>query len=136
MTNSCEGMLPILGSVLIVEDDPILRTLMRYILADMGAVPITYSSADDALDYLLQSHAHCPLVIVDQCLPGEIQGAEFLNMVRGKWPSVRTILTSAHPLEPAMFSNRTVYLDKPWTPQQFETTVATVLHLFPHRPRW
>ncbi|WP_085717750.1 response regulator [Pseudomonas sp. B28(2017)] len=131
MNVNWEGLLPILGTVLIVDDDPILRTLMGYILADMGAEPVAYPTAEDALTYLLQSHAHCLLVIVNHRLPGEIQGIDLIKIVRGKWPSMRSILTSCDLLKSLTIPRQSVYLGKPWSPDQLVATVAAVLRLTP-----
>lgn len=66
---------------------------MTDILSEIGVECRAFRSADDALTYLLEANGHCPLVIVDQGLPGQIQGAEFITMVKGKWPCVASILT-------------------------------------------
>lgn len=75
------------GTVIVVEDDPILRSLMTDILAELGATVTSFKTADDALTYLLQSQGQCPLVIVDQALPGQIQGVEFIfEMIQHRRP--------------------------------------------------
>lgn len=126
-----EGMLPILGTILVVEDDPSIRSLIEDILDELGACSIAFSSADAAMIHVLQSHAHCPLLIVDHGLPGKICGSEFIHMVRAKWPSVRTILTSGYFLEPTTVPNYIEYLQKPWSPDELVKSICDLLRLKP-----
>lgn len=84
MNVNWEGLLPISGIVLVIEDDPTLRILMTDILTEIGAQSLAFETADDALTYLLEAEGQCILVIADQGLPGQVQGAEFIAMVRGK----------------------------------------------------
>jgi len=100
---------------------------MADILTEIGAQSITFATADDALTYLLEAHIQCPLVVADHALPGQIQGAEFIEMVKGKWPSIGTILVSGYLLEPATIPHATKYLHKPWSLDEFVVTVAEVL---------
>ncbi|UDI94635.1 response regulator [Pseudomonas sp. IAC-BECa141] len=119
---------PIFGTVIVVEDDPVIRMLVKDILDEIGAKSVLFTSADEAFNYLLGTHAHCSLVIVDQGLPGKIQGCEFIEMVRAKWPAVRSILTSGHLLEPATIPAHITYLHKQWSPDLLITTILTLLY--------
>lgn len=47
-----EGLLPIQGEIVVVEDDPTLRLLMVDIVSEIGATVRQFDSADDALTYL------------------------------------------------------------------------------------
>lgn len=94
MNVNWEGILPIEGTVIVVEDDPTFRTLMTDILFEIGAQSLSFATAEDALTYLLQNPFHCPLVIVDQALPGQIQGMEFIEMIQSRRPWIGFILTS------------------------------------------
>jgi DNA-binding NtrC family response regulator len=120
-------LLPVSGRIIVIEDDPTLCALMTDILSEIGIESCAFGSADDALTYLLEAHGHCPLVIVDQGLPGQIQGAEFIAMVKGKWPSVASILTSGYAIEEAMVPPSTIYLHKPWALDDLVLAVATLL---------
>jgi DNA-binding NtrC family response regulator len=114
MITNWEKIGPFEGEVLIVEDDQTLRVLMLEILEDIGAKTVAFGSADDALIYLLQSQVQCCLVIVDYGVPGQINGMDFIRMVRGKWPSMGSILTSGYSFLPETVPGPTLYLQKPW----------------------
>ncbi|KJH88158.1 response regulator [Pseudomonas fluorescens] len=122
-----EGMLPIEGAVIIVEDDPTLRSLMTSILVEVGAETLAFDTADDALTFLLQSHERCPLVIADQGLPGQIQGIEFIEMIQSRWPTTAAILTSGYLINPLDLPASAIYLHKPWSLDELVTSVAAAL---------
>jgi len=120
-------MLPIEGTLIVVEDDPTLRTLMTDILVEIGAQSLAFETADDALTYLLQNPFHCPLVIVDQALPGQIQGIEFIEMIQSRRPWTGSILTSGYLIDPSDLPAHTIYLHKPWSLDDLVTAVASIL---------
>lgn len=127
MNVNWEGILPIEGTVIVVEDDPTLRALMTDILAEIGATVLSFETADDALTYLLQNHGQSPLVIVDQGLPGQIQGVEFIEMIQSRWPLIASILTSGYLIDPTEIPASTIYLHKPWSLDVLIIAVASVL---------
>lgn len=122
-----EGLLPIQGEIIVVEDDPTLQMLMVDIVSEIGANARQFDSADDALTYLLQTHDKCRLVIADHGVPGQVQGTEFIEMVTGRWPSIRAILTSGYALDPATIPRGTIYLHKPWSLDELVISVAALL---------
>lgn len=127
MNVNWDGMLPIRGEVLVIEDDPTLQSLMTDIMAEIGAKTVSFSTADDALTYLLEAHGDCALVIADHGVPGQIQGIEFIEMVKGKWPHICAILTSGYLIEPTAVPAGTIYLHKPWSLDEMVVAVARLL---------
>ena len=127
MNVNWDGMLPIEGTLIVVEDDPTLRTLMTDILVEIGAQSLAFETADDALTYLLQNPVHCPLVIVDQGLPGQIQGIEFIEMIQSRWPWIGSILTSGYLIDPGDLPAHTIYLHKPWSLDDLVIAVASIV---------
>jgi CheY-like chemotaxis protein len=71
------------------------------IVAEIGAKAVAFETADDALTYLLEGHDQCRLVIADHGAPGQIQGIEFIETVRGRWSYIPAILTSGYLIDPA-----------------------------------
>jgi DNA-binding NtrC family response regulator len=122
-----EGILPIQGEVVVVEDDPTLRSLMVDIVAEIGAKALAFETADDALTHLLQAHEQCRLVIADHGVPGQIQGIEFIEMVRSRWPTIAAILTSGYLIDPETVPASTIYLHKPWSLDDLVIAVASLL---------
>ena len=122
-----EGILPIQGEVIVVEDDPTLRLLMGDIVEEIGAQATAFETADEALTYLLQAHDQCRLVIADHGVPGQIQGIEFIEMVRSRWPTISTILTSGYEINTESIPADTLYLHKPWALYDLVTAVTSLL---------
>lgn len=127
MNVNWEGLLPILGEIIVVEDDPTLLMLMVDIVSEIGATVRQFDTADDALTYLLQNHEKCRMVIADHEVPGQIQGTEFVEMVKGRWPSIEAILTSGYALDLSTLPPATIYLHKPWSLDELVVSVATLL---------
>ncbi|WP_457969405.1 response regulator [Pseudomonas sp. R4-84] len=127
MSADWEAVRRIDGEILIVEDDSTLRGLTRQIVEEIGAKTVVFETADQALVYLLQSKRPCCLVIVDYGLPGQINGMEFIRMVRGKWPSVKSILMSGYELMPETVPSPTLYLQKPWSADNLLISIAELL---------
>ncbi|MVV47480.1 response regulator [Pseudomonas sp. PB120] len=123
-----EKLLPLTGWVVVVEDEPALRMLTVEILTEVGLRPLDFQSADDALTYLLGMPDGCPLVVVDQSLPGKLKGTEFIELVKSKWPLTAAILTSGYELDPSAVPASTIYLQKPWSMDDLVMAVATLLH--------
>lgn len=122
-----KGLLPIRGEIIVIEGDTTLGELMVDIVEELGAKPLAFETADDALIYLLQSDGECRLVITDHGAPGQIQGTEFIEMVRGKWPSIAAILTSGYLINPTSVPPSTIYLHKPWSLDDLIVAVASLL---------
>jgi DNA-binding response OmpR family regulator len=118
---------PHTGWAIVVEDDPTLRTLMMEILSEIGVQSLDFETAGAAFIFLLQTDGNCPLVIVDQGLPGQLQGREFIEMVRAKWPATSAILTSGLELDPASVPSSTIYLRKPWSMDALVNAIGSCL---------
>ncbi|VVO97143.1 hypothetical protein PS850_06026 [Pseudomonas fluorescens] len=127
MNVNWDGLLPIQGEIIVIEDDTTLRSLMVDIVAEIGAKVVAFDTADDALTYLLETHDQCRLVIADQSVPGQIQGIEFIEMVRGRWPYIGAILTSGYLIDPTTVPPSTIYLHKPWSLDDLVIAVASLL---------
>ena len=127
MIAAWQGMLPITGDVVIVEDDPILRPLMGDILKDLRIESLAFETADDALMHALNQHGRCGLLIADHSVPGQIQGTELATMFRSKWPEIPIIVTSGYELETATLPDGVAYLQKPWSVDTLISTIAAVV---------
>lgn len=120
-----EKLSPLTGWVIVVSDDPTLRMLIGEVLTELGLHSLEFSTTDEAMRYMSGSHGGCPLVIVDHGLPGQIQGAEFIEMMKLKWPSTASILTSGYDLGSSMVPAGTIYLHKLWSIHDLELAVTT-----------
>lgn len=118
---------PIDGEIVVVEDDPLLCALMQEILVDVGTKCVAFGNGDDALIYLLRSDTQCALIIADHGLPGQVQGAELAELVRGRWPEIPIIITSGWTDSFIGLPRATSFLPKPWTLEGLVAAVAELL---------
>jgi PAS domain S-box-containing protein len=83
------------ATVLIVEDDPIVRKLAGVVLADHGYVVI---ESDDVSDAILKAAAHenpIHLVLTDVVMP-EMKGPEVFDKIREHHPEARVLYMSGY----------------------------------------
>ncbi len=80
-------------SILVVEDEPLLRELTVEQLQQAGYAVVETATADEALG-VLKSGAAIALVFTDVNTPGDLDGLKLANLVRESWPEVGVIVTS------------------------------------------
>src|SRR5688572_32230520 len=80
-------------TVLIVEDELLLRMRAVDMVEDAGFTPLQAVSADDALA-LLESRSDIDLLFTDIQMPGSMNGLKLAHAVHERWPSIKIILVS------------------------------------------
>jgi two-component sensor histidine kinase len=87
------GVTAALPTVLIVEDEMMLRMRAVDIVEDAGFTPIEAVNADDALA-ILESRSDIELLFTDIQMPGSIDGLKLAYAVHERWPLIKIILVS------------------------------------------
>jgi two-component sensor histidine kinase/CheY-like chemotaxis protein len=87
------GVSATLPTVLIVEDEMMLRMRAVDIVEDAGFTPIEAVNADDALA-ILESRSDIELLFTDIQMPGSIDGLKLAYAVHERWPLIKIILVS------------------------------------------
>src|SRR3954471_15656500 len=80
-------------TVLIVEDEMLLRMRAVDIVEDAGFTPLEAVNAEDAL-VLLESRSDIDLLFTDIQLPGSMNGLKLAYAVHERWPTIKIILVS------------------------------------------
>ena len=80
-------------SVLVVEDDALIRMDTIDALADAGFSVHEAKTADEAIE-LLERHKEIRFLFTDVEMPGSMDGLKLAHYVRGRWPPVKIIVTS------------------------------------------
>jgi two-component sensor histidine kinase/DNA-binding NarL/FixJ family response regulator len=80
-------------TVLVVEDELLLRMRAVDIVEDAGFTPLEAVNADDALA-LLESRSDINLLFTDIQMPGTMNGLKLAHAVHERWPSIKIILVS------------------------------------------
>ena len=104
-------------AVLIVEDDPEVRSLAATLLEDKQLNVIECESAEAALAIMLISGRDVAMIFADVRLPGVMDGVDLAWEVKLRWPLLPVILTSGLPRERVGDLPLGVdYMPKPWQP--------------------
>jgi two-component sensor histidine kinase len=80
-------------TVLIVEDEMMLRLRAVDIIEDAGFSPLQAVNADEALA-LLESRSDIKLLFTDIQMPGSMDGLKLAYAVHERWPAIKIILVS------------------------------------------
>ena len=101
--------------VLVVEDEPLILMVALDFATDAGFEAIGAANADAAIR-ILESQNDISIVFTDVHMPGSMDGVKLAHAVRGRWPPIKLIVTSAlgnHVLPPG-----SVFLSKPYNSVQ------------------
>jgi DNA-binding NtrC family response regulator len=101
--------------------------LLAETLAEIGFSSAAFDNASAAMTHLQKMNGCCALIIADQGLPGGIRGSEFIQMAKEIWPTIPAILTSGYLMDEQVIPPSTTYIRKPYTLDQLEQAIATVL---------
>lgn len=95
------GWVNVILTVLLTEDEPLLRMLMAEILAEEGFDVLEACHAPAALELLEFRASTIHFLLTDIHMPGDVNGVELAHHVAGQWPWIALALTSAA-TEPAV----------------------------------
>jgi CheY-like chemotaxis protein len=102
------------GTILVVEDEPIIRMNAVLMIEDAGYHVIEASNADEAI-VLLETRPDIRVVFSDIEMPGSMDGLKLLHTIRERWPPVTLILSSGRVSPPVEeMPSETVFLRKPY----------------------
>lgn len=99
-------------SILIVEDEALIRFVLVEEINELGWEITEASTADEALA-MLKSGSHFDVVLTDVNTPGDINGLEFSAFLRRMAPSVKIAIMSGMPANEGRHHLCDLYLDKP-----------------------
>jgi CheY-like chemotaxis protein len=82
-------------TVLVVEDEILLRMDLAMSLEDQGFKVYEASNADEAIN-ILNAHSDIHLMFTDIDMPGSMDGLKLAAAVRDRWPPIKIIIASGH----------------------------------------
>jgi signal transduction histidine kinase/CheY-like chemotaxis protein len=83
------------GSILFVEDDPLVRETVTPALTVAGLDVKVARNGDEALQ-MLESGEHFHLVFSDIVMPGSISGIDLAHIIRERFPNTRIVLATGY----------------------------------------
>ena len=109
-------------TVLIVEDEFLVRMIAADSLSESGFTVLEAQDAEEALDLLDRNHV--AVLFTDVNMPGPINGLELAETVVARWPEVKVVVTSGRErIDESRLPDNGVYLPKPYQPAQLAETV-------------
>lgn len=116
-------------TILIVEDEPALRGLVRNILEVYGYHVIEAAHGKEALGVWEKNKSRIDLLLTDIVMPEGISGIDLAEMLRKDTPELKVIFTSGYSVE--LFKNRQPlvegrnFLPKPYQPRLLAQTIRS-----------
>lgn len=116
-------------TILVVEDEPDVRSLVVRLLRSMGYWVLEASRADEALMACLRHKGPIHLLLTDVVMP-QMSGRDLLDRLRPLRPDVRVLFTSGYTeeaLHRRVMESDTAFLPKPFTEEILARKVREVL---------
>ena len=113
-------------TILLVEDDPAVRELVRAVLADRGYTVLGTAGAQEAIDACAGHHAGIDVLLTDIVMPG-VRGPELAEQIRLRCPGVRVVYMSGYADDVLAGGGKQDFLQKPFSAQDLAAKVREVL---------
>ena len=111
--------LPSVMTVVVVEDELLVRDLVACELEEHGYRVVEFDTADDALPYLRLHGGGACILVTDVQMPGTLNGLQLADILSHMWPETPVLVTSGGSLvDPKRLPPRAGFLRKPWRPAE------------------
>jgi DNA-binding NtrC family response regulator len=126
-----DPIVPAKRTILVVEDEPTLRSLVRKVLERSGYAVIEASSGVAALELCGKTKPHIDLLLTDMVMPDGISGMQLAETLKGQNPGLKVIYTTGYSAElmgkDFQIEEGVNFLQKPYPPQKLVETVRNRL---------
>jgi CheY-like chemotaxis protein len=117
-------------TILLVEDDPALRSLAERILRSYGYTVLVASTGPRALSLVTERSEPIDLIATDVVMP-DMSGNALVEEVHGVRPGIPVLFMSGYTddevVRRGLRDGRAAFLQKPFTPEQLAFKVRQVL---------
>jgi CheY-like chemotaxis protein len=123
-------------TILLVEDEPVLRELVKEVLTQYQYRVIEAGSGVEALRVWDEHNGQVDLLLTDMVMPEGMSGKDLAIQLRQHKPELKVIYTSGYSPESLTSdfgSSETVFLAKPYLPPQLAQLVRQTLDAAPSR---
>ncbi|HEY3857259.1 MAG TPA: response regulator [Verrucomicrobiae bacterium] len=118
-------------TILVVEDEPTLRALVRKVLERVGFEVIEAPTGLAALELWNEKQPHVDLLLTDMIMPDGISGRQLAEKLKAENPKLKVVYTTGYSAD--LLGNDFVlvegvnFLQKPYPPQKLVQTVRNGL---------
>jgi len=119
------------ATILLVEDEPILRKLLAKYLQAHGGLVNTAENGDQAWDWLAQNSFKIDCLVTDIVMPGTLDGVSLRRKVAAHNPTIPAVIISGHSfdflsaIDP--LPDKTKFMGKPFATGALVEMVQTLL---------
>jgi CheY-like chemotaxis protein len=110
-------------TVLVVEDEVLIRDFVSEELTDAGFEVIQVDTADEAIA-VLEARQDVHLVFTDIDMTGSMDGLKLAAAVRDRWPPVHIIITTGK-ARPLSIPANALFIPKPYLGRNVVTAMRT-----------
>ena len=114
-------------TILVVEDDPVLQTLVMDMLEEAGVPAVHRENGDEALGYLLDNPGEVAAVFTDIVMPGNMDGLHLAEIIGRHWPKIEVLMTSGWVQPSQTLPQNVCFIPKPWAPDQVVSAMRSAL---------
>jgi signal transduction histidine kinase/ActR/RegA family two-component response regulator len=118
-------------TILLVEDEEVLRNLVARVLGGLGYTVLTAADAEEVLEILTGREAPIDLLLSDVVLPGGIQGNDMAAGLLSARPGLLVLFMSGYARDATIHDRHldegANFLQKPFTPSELAAKVREVL---------
>jgi CheY-like chemotaxis protein len=116
-------------TILIVEDEEVLRSFSSEMLTDLGYDVLTACNGEEALVLFAENHDIINVVVSDMIMP-KMSGLELFSELKTINPAIKFILVTGYCLEEAegkVLRNMSAILMKPYTTEKIAALIRKIL---------
>lgn len=114
-------------TVLIVEDEFLIREMLKDELEDAGYQVVPASDADDAVR-VLEARQDIHLVFTDINMPGSMDGLKLAAFVNDRWPPVHIIVITGR-AKPVGLPPNALFIPKPYLSRNVVAAMQTFANM-------
>jgi DNA-binding response OmpR family regulator len=115
------------GTILLAEDEALLRELGATILSQAGYKVVTAAGAQQLVSLVNGYSGQIDLLLTDILMPG-LSGQELAHLARARWPHIRVLYMSGYSNDELENLLRdAAFLQKPFTPNELMAKVKELI---------
>jgi CheY-like chemotaxis protein len=118
-------------TVLVVEDDPVVRMFAVGIVEEAGYIALEAGNADEAVA-ILEARSDIEVLFTDINMPGSIDGLKLAHAVRNRWPPIKIMMVSGQvALNADDMPSNSRFFAKPYQASQMIAELRSLVALRP-----